>query len=201
MSRIHQNHARRDARGFTIVEMVVAISLAAVATAVIFTIFVSTQSMYYDTRTMMETQSDSRIVFGLMSQEIRSAGSDVRNVGVQRLVYAADDTLRIQSDINGDGVLNSVDEPAEDVTYLYDGVEETLVRRTGSGDMLLMSDVVGMQLRYMAANGTNLGPLPLDTAQRARVRAIGITVDFRMDDNAVRRWDTTVAIRNERILP
>jgi prepilin-type N-terminal cleavage/methylation domain-containing protein len=197
----HSPRVRPPVDGFTLVELLVAIGLTAVATTVVFTVFISTQGMYYDTRTMTANQSESRVVLGMLSQEIRSAGSDALNRGVQRIAFAADDTLRIQSDLNGDGVLNSVDEPAEDVTYYYDPADETLVRRTGAGDIPMMTDVAAFRFRYLAADGTSLGPLPLEGDLRRRVRAVGIELDFRLAGDAVRRWETTVAIRNERLSP
>ena len=187
----------QDQRGLTIVELVVAMSLAAVATAVLFSVFASTQGMYYDTRTIMENQSDTRIVMGMLSTDIRSAGSDIQQIGVQRLATCAADTVRIQSDLDANGVLDASVEPAEDVTYFYDSGSESMMRSTGTGTITLMEGVLAFTLSYIDVAGNDLGPLPLDGPARQRVRAIEIAMTVEVEGDATRDWSTTVAIRNE----
>ena len=187
-----------DNRGFTIIEVMVGIGLAAVAAAVIFSIFVSTQESYYDNRQLVESQSEPRLVMSLMTQELRSAGSDVNDIGVQRLMSANADTIRVQSDLNSDGVISS-DEPAEDVAYYYNSGNKTLVRDTGNGSPVeIMSGLESFQLEYLDGTGAVLSPLPLDAAGRNSVRAVRLTMGVDIDgEGSIRYKSTVVAMRND----
>jgi len=187
-------------RGFTLVEMMIALALAGVAATVVFSIFVSTQSMYYDTRNQMEAQADSRVVLGMMSQEIRSAGSDVTSIGVERLVTCAGDTVRVQSDLDSDGVIEGAAEPSEDVTWFYNASAQTLVRSTAAGQMDVMGDISFFGLNFLDAQGLDLGPLPLDPATRRQVRAVEVFMTVDVDDGVQRNWNTTIALRNDAVL-
>lgn len=184
--------------GFTIAELLVGMTLAAIAGVVLFNVFVSTQGAYYESRDITSNQAELRIVMGMMTQEIRSAGSDAQDLGVNRLGLADGGQFTVQSDLNGDGAINAVNEPAEQVTYLYDQDAETLTRRTGAGDVVILDNVTAFQVTYLDAAGDALGPLPLDQGNRELVRAIAVTITVDPDNDDVERtWSTTVAIRND----
>ena len=185
-----------DHRGVTLVEMMVALSLAAVAALVTYTVFVSTQGSFVDTREVTEQQQDARVVMNILTQEIRAAGSDGLGIGIERLALCQTDTLRIQSDLDGDGVLDA-GEPAEDVLWFHDPANEAVVRRTASGDMVVLRDVVDFDFAYLDATGAPLANVPLPLEDRSRVRAVLIDLDVRITRNAERNWSTTVALRND----
>ncbi len=193
-----RNSLLNDRTGFTIIEVMVGVGLAAVAAAVIFSIFISTQESYYDNRRLVETQSEPRLVMSLMTQELRSAGSDVNDIGVQRLMAAGADTVRVQSDLNSDGFISS-DEPAEDVAYYYNPSNKSLVRDTGNGSPVeIMSELDTFQLEYLDGDGNTLSPLPLDGAGRNSVRAIRLTMGVDIDgEGSIRYKSTVVALRND----
>lgn len=197
---IRHHTARTDRRGFTMAEVLIAIALAGVAGTVIFSVFFSTQGMYYDTREMMNAQSDTRITLGMMSQEIRSAGSDVNDIGVERLVICAGDTLRVQSDLDLDGTIEGASEPSEDVTWYYDHANDALVRETASGTMNVMEGVTFFGLNFLDQDGAEINPLPLSSADRRRVRAVEIFMTVEVEDGATRNWNTTIALRNDPVI-
>ena len=202
MFAIHKpiSKTRGDRRGFTIVEMLIGIALAGVAATVVFSIFVSTQGMYYDTREIMDAQSDSRITLGMMAQEIRSAGSDANGAAVERLMVCAADTIRMQSDLDSDGIIEGAVEPAEDVTWYYDAGAEELIRNTLNGPITVMGDVAFFGVNYLDGTGTEIEPLPLSSADRNRVRAIEIFMKVRVEEGAYRWWNSTIALRNDPVL-
>jgi prepilin-type N-terminal cleavage/methylation domain-containing protein len=196
--RMHRQLSSR--RGFTMVEMMIGLALAGVAATVLFSLFVSTQGMYYDTRNQMEAQADTRVVLGMMSQEIRSCGSDVTTIPLERMVVCAGDTLRVQSDLDSDGVLEGAVEPSEDVTWYYNASNESLVRSTAAGQMEVMTNVSFFGLNFLDAQGNELGPLPLDGANRRLVRAVEIFMTVDVEDGVQRNWNTTIALRNDATL-
>jgi len=184
--------------GFTIAELLVGMTLAAIAGVVLFNVFVSTQGAYYESRDITSNQSELRIVMGMMTQEIRSAGSDAQELGVNRLGEASAARFTVQSDLNADGAIDAFNEPAEQVTYSFDADNETLTRSTAAGDVVLLDNVTAFQATYLDVNGDALGPLPLTQAQREQVRAVGISITVEPDNDEIERnWTATVAIRND----
>jgi prepilin-type N-terminal cleavage/methylation domain-containing protein len=186
-----------DERGLTLMELMIALALTAIASAVVDTIFVSTQGNFASTRGVTERQQDARVVIGLISQDVRSAGSDVLGIGIERMAIAAADTLRIQSDLDGNGVIDALTEPAEDVTWFFDAGSGNLVRRTAAGDAAILRNVTDFRLRYLDAAGAPLAALPLVAGDRARVRAVTLDLSLRIDRNTERTWVNTVALRND----
>ena len=192
------NRLLREQRGFSAAELLVAMALSAVAAIVIYSVFFSTRSSYFDTRDVAETQSDSRNVLSLLAQDIRSAGS---NPGlpapVQRLPLASGIAVRIQNDADGSGFINAVGEPAEDVTWSFDGDAETVVRTTPEGAATLLTNVTDLQFIYLDVSGNPLGPLPLTPEDRNLVRAVNVLLTVRILDDATRTWNTVLALRND----
>lgn len=186
-----------DERGLTLMELMIALTLTAIASAVVYTIFVSTQGNFASTRGVTERQQDARVVIGLISQDVRSAGSDVLGIGIERMAIAAADTVRIQSDLDGNGVIDALTEPAEDVTWFFDAGSGNVVRRTAAGDAAILRNVTDFRLRYLDAAGAPLAALPLVPEDRARVRAVTLDLSLRIDRNTERTWVNTVALRND----
>lgn len=187
----------RDARGMTVMELMVAFSLASVAAAVVYTVFISTQGSFVAARNETEHEQDVRVVLGILTQDIRSAGSDVSGIGIDRFALAQPDTMRVLSDIDGDGVLSAVAEPSEDVMWFYDAGSESVMRRTGGGDAALLRDVTEFSFRYLDGTGNPIAALPLSVADRARVRAVAVDLRLRLTRTTERSWTTTVALRND----
>jgi len=184
-------------RGMTIMEIVLGMGLAAVAGAVIFSVFLSTQNAYYDSRDMSASQSELRLVSGMISSELRSAGSDARNIGFDGIIAAFPSAIQFSSDLNGDGIIDSVNEPAEQITYVWDDINQNLLRATGAGAFTVMSRVLDFSCHYFTAAGAELLPVPLDDANRARVRRIRLDFTVTGADGIDRTWSSNVSLRND----
>jgi hypothetical protein len=181
----------------TIMEIVLGMGLAAVAGAVIFSVFLSTQNAYYDSRDMSASQSELRLVSGMISSELRSAGSDARNIGFDGIIAAFPSAIQFSSDLNGDGIIDSVNEPAEQITYVWDDINQNLLRATGAGAFTVMSRVLDFSCHYFTAAGAELLPVPLDDANRARVRRIRLDFTVTGADGIDRTWSSNVSLRND----
>ncbi|RKZ08363.1 hypothetical protein DRQ53_02800 [bacterium] len=188
----------RGQRGFTAIELLVSVVLSAVVGIIIFSVFFSSRDSYVDTRNVAITQSDSRNLMSLLAQDLRSAGSNPRRVGtVQRLPVANGFVVRIQSDSDGNGMVNAAGEPAEDVTWAFDAVAESITRTTPEGTTTLLTNVTALQFVYLDAGGNVLGPLPLTPEDRDLVRAVDVALSVRILDDATRTWNTVLALRND----
>lgn len=187
-------------RGMTLMELLVGLSLSVVAGAVVYTVFVSTQGSFSDTRDMTSVQSDARVVLGMLTREIRGAGSDPNNVDsivIEPFAICHDDSVRLQSDFDGNGILDADAEPPEDVTWYLDAGASTLVRRTPNGELPVLLDVSGFEIEYLDTAGNALTSLPLDAKSRLLVRALRVNLSVRLSDASERTWTSTVALRND----
>lgn len=186
--------------GMTLIELMVGFSLAGVAAIVVYTVFVSTQGAYHDTKDITEVQGDARVVLGMIAQEIRAAGSDPNNddgLFPEPLAQCDEDTLRMQADFDGNGTFDALAEPPEDVIWFHDAGNETIVRRTPSGDMPILRNVTAMAFQYLDDQGNALDTFPLDLETRRRVRAVRVEIQVRITRDFDRTWETVAALRND----
>lgn len=186
--------------GFTLVEMMVGLTLGAIGAAVLFSIFMGTQSTYIDTKEEAFEGGDTRAAIGMMAQEVRSAGSNPGNIPFQRLATATSDSMRIISDLDGDGVIEANVEPSEDVVYFYDSGSGTLQRDPGTGAVVLISQLESMAFEYFDNQGNQLGNGgPLTATQRGAVRAVRFDVNLEGPHEGAYpiHLETVATMRNE----
>lgn len=185
-----------DDRGFTLAEMAVALVLAGVAAAVVFSVFFNTQTSYTDTVDYVEMQADARVAMSLMAQDIRGAGASPTELPFERIATATSDTIRVQSDLNGNGMIDVGTEPPEDVTWFWDQGEETLVRRTATGEFPIARGVTFFGMNFLDPAGDELDFFPLNRQDRADVAAVQLFVTVRIAENANRNRNVTILLRN-----
>ena len=181
--------------GFTLIEVMLTTLILGVVLAVITGVFFSSNDLYGRTTRRANMQMNARLGLGVMTREIRQAGCDPVGLGVPSVVYAAADTLRIQSDLDGDGTLQTI-EPSEDVTYFYDSQAQILYRDPGSGPQVLVLNVRNMSIVYRDLNDNVLTPLPLSPEQTARIRSVTISLTAHGQKSEEFNLTTRVALRN-----
>ena len=111
------------------------------------------------------------------------------------IIRAAADTLRLTADIDGDGVIETV-EPSEDVTYFYDPAQQAIFRDPGSGPQIIVPNVSNLTIVYLDAANQPLGPLPLPPALTNRVHSIQLQMATDTDDAGEVVLTTTITLRN-----
>lgn len=72
---------KTDNRGFTIVELMVAIGIGAIVLAAVMTSFLSQHRSYLAQDDVVELQQNGRIAFDMLTRDIRGAGYDPNNLG------------------------------------------------------------------------------------------------------------------------
>lgn len=196
-ARLRSGGARRrrriDRRGMTLVEMMVAISIFAVAMAVVFTFLVNSRRTYSDVSERVEYQQSLRSVISLMSREIRTAGCDPVDSGFERFAVADATRLQCRMDLDGNGAI-TVAEPAENVLYQWAGGQ--LMRDNGGGAQVLLRNVTNLGFRYFDASGAALGPMPLGMAERSQIRWVEIVLAGLSDRDEPVTYTTRVLVRN-----
>jgi type IV pilus assembly protein PilW len=183
-------------KGFTLIEVLVAMAIAGVAMAGIYSAYSSQQRSYIVQEQVAGMQQSLRAAFDLMEREIRMAGFDpYRNsgagiiaAGVNNISFAfvADDD---SYDNDGDG---DTDESGELKTIRYslydsggDG-DNDLGRKVGAGNNKPVAENIdALNFVYLRKDGT-------PTANVSEMRSIQITVVARSDKVDSRYTDTAV---------
>ena len=183
--------------GMTLIELLVGIAILAVVVATLTTILISSTHQGSQTSRRADVQGGCRQAISLMATEIRQAGADpsIPPVGVVGIVSADSASVHIRADLNGDGVIQTV-EPSEDVTYSYDPVQHTVKRDPGTGPVAILSNVTAMNLTYYDNTNTQILPQPLSATDAARVTTIRISLTASEGDSSPITLNTTVNLRN-----
>lgn len=188
----------RESAGFTLVELLVTLTIMATVVGVLSSILVSSNRTQRKTTRRAEIQAASRQALSLLTTELRQAGADpsVTPVGIVGIVAADSHSVRVRADVNADGAIQTA-EPSEDVTFTYDAAAQTLLRNPGSGAVTALERVIDMRFSYFDAADQPLSVLPLSATDRALVRSIGVNLTCEDRDSHPFTHSTRVALRNQ----
>ena len=179
----------KNQNGFTLIEILIALAIAGVVMAGVYSAYYSQQKSYVTQEQVVAMQQNLRAAMYYMEREIRMAGCDpTENAGAE-IKTADTDTIRFTLDITGgesDGKDNdndgSVDE--EDEKRFSDGfcddtnedITYSLADNDGDGDNdlemnnnLIAENIDALDFVYLDANGAT-------TATLANIRSVQITL-------------------------
>ena len=185
----------RNNQGLTLVEVMMTLLIFATVLAVINNVFFTTQNLYSSTSQRANMQMNARTGMGVMMTEIRAAGCDPTEMGLVAIVRATQDTVRVRSDLNGDGAITTA-EPSEDVMYFYNPGNETVYRNSGAGAAAMIPNVSSMNFAYFDENNQPLTPLPLSAARAALVRSVEISITSETPKGGELNTSTRIGLRN-----
>lgn len=193
----HPGNRLDSNRGMTLVELLITTAILGIVLLVVTGIMLSSSRLETRTVRRATVQAASRQALALMTTELRQAGADPGNppAGVVGIVSADSNQVRVRADLNGDGAIQTA-EPSEDVTYSYNDTTNSISRNPGSGPTALISNVTDMRLSYFDAANQPITPLPLSTANAARVTAIGLTITSESRDSHPITLTTRITLRN-----
>jgi Tfp pilus assembly protein PilW len=159
--------------GFGLPEVLVATSVGLMAVAG-FVAFNHFQLHAIENQvTQLNVQTYERSVLDLFTREVRRASGDPTCAkNVTGVVAASSSSLEVQSDLNGNGTIDSNNN--EDVTYRYNSSTGTFQRTAnGSSESLLSGVGLSTAFHYYDSSGTELTGDPwLTQAQRNGVRRV-----------------------------
>jgi hypothetical protein len=139
---------------------------------------------------------NARSGLGVMVTEIRAAGCDPTEAGIAGVVRATQDTLHFQSDISGDGAIQTT-EPSEDVLYFYDVDAQAVFRDPGTGAQLMVPNVTAFLFTYFDENNNAIGGGgPLSSAQAAMIRSIAVSITTKTNQGGEMDASTRIGMRN-----
>jgi type IV pilus assembly protein PilW len=187
----------RTSAGFTLVELLVSLTIFSVVAGILTTVLVSANRTHRQTTHRADIQAASRQALSLLTGELAQAGADPRipPAGIVGIVVADSTSVRMRADLNADGTIQTT-EPSEDVTYTYNAGTGTLFRNPGSGAAAVLRNVTAVRFTYFDAANQPLSTLPLSASDRALVRSIGITLTSEERDSHPFTHTTRITLRN-----
>ena len=175
----------QDKPGFTLVELLVALTIMSIVSVAIYTMFALSKKSYTTQNVSADVQQTVRSAMELMVQDIRQAGLDPtnsNNFGIQeatalRLHFTSDSIDAGTGDFNG--VVDNTN--SESITYEFnaDRIDQILYKGTGAENtQTLIDNVQNLSFTYFDADGIDLGnPVPNDQLDDIRAIQISLTVE------------------------
>jgi type IV pilus assembly protein PilW len=195
-------HPNKRERGFSLIEILVALVISAIVMTAVYTTFASQQRAYIAQDQIAEMHQNLRAALYLMQREIRLAGHDPRGVAGAQIVEAGANRIHITMDIRGDAFGSDADgdvgDPDEDITYSLfdcngDGISDlrradpTLVPANAGApvEQMLAENIDALDFVYLDKDG-------VPTATTAEIRSVQITLVARVSRKDRSFSDTTV---------
>jgi len=169
MGKQHKKQSANLQHGFTLVELLVAMAMAVIVMAALYSTFKSQQDSYVNQEVVAEMQQNLRAALYMMARDIRIAGYDPTELADAGIVSAGPHSINFTFDINdgidndADGTVDEIDEPIindgdvndanENITYSLDTTDADnprLVRNAGGGDQPVADyiDAVGFAYAF-----------------------------------------------------
>jgi prepilin-type N-terminal cleavage/methylation domain-containing protein len=187
--------ARRD-DGYTLVELLVAMSLFLVLSAVVFSAVITMSKALDRERVTSDITAEARVALERMARELRQANN---------LDSAQPNSMRVFVDFDGDGVNSGTLDDPEIVTYAYDASTHS-IKMTGqdaSGNTidaaLLAGQVKSLTFTYSSSNwakdANHDGTVTLAEAGADGVDRVDMSLVVEQDDHD-EVFKTQVTLRN-----
>jgi type IV pilus assembly protein PilW len=163
-----------DDRGFTLIEMMMAVAVSGLALIGIYTV-VNTQSQAYNAQNqVVDMQGNARTAIGLLSRDLRMAGySPMQGVTINGITYDPANLL-IQADLNGNGVAT---DPGEYIVYSYNANTLQVSRIVNSVGRNVFPNVQAFTVSYFDSTGT-----PTTTSANIRQVSVALTARTALPD-------------------
>lgn len=186
---------RSSRAGFTLIEMMVSMTLLVLVMGSVFGVMARSQREYAEQREVVRAQETLQGIEVLMTRVLRSGRADPRRLGIGLLDpdpfgTGGFDAIQVVSDLNGDGLTTGA---MEDVEVRLSSDTLWMRWQTGAAEQPIAHEVEELAFQYYALNGTEL-ITPLTAAAAARVK---VTVAVRRPDmGGLLRRESWIQIRN-----
>ena len=159
-------------KGFTLIEILVALALSGIVLTAIYTAYQSQHKTYIAQEAVAEMQQNLRAGMYLLTQEIRMAGYDPRGTTDAGIVAGDfdDDEIRFKKDSDSDGTID--DASGEDVAYsLYSsgGIQKLGRKYPASNNMPVAINIDALDFVYLDEDNNT-------TATASEIRSVQITI-------------------------
>jgi prepilin-type N-terminal cleavage/methylation domain-containing protein len=180
---------KNNLRGFTLVEMVLALAISTIVLAAVYSVFTIANKNFTTQNVAANVQQNLRSAIRLMARDIRHAGLDPSDSDNFGITYASQSKIRFTMDsISGSGDFNGIVDEAnwEEITYDFQGnqVMQTLyetVTTSTADTAALISNITNLNFAYFDADNTDLidsglSPPRVPDDKLAEIRTVEIEV-------------------------
>ena len=149
--------------GFSLLELVVGLAVAAIALTAVTSVFTTLARSYTTQTASADLQQAARASLDYMAQNIRMAGLNPGRVADVGILAADATSLEFNLDRNLNGILETTDE--EHMRFSFDAAnrevdEELYVGSKSESKGPLVGDVANLTFNYFDRNGDPLGTAP-----------------------------------------
>jgi type IV pilus assembly protein PilW len=159
-------------RGFTLVELLIAMAIALVVIASLSSAFISQRKTFNAQEQISEMIQSARAATDMIAAEVRMVGYDPLGVGIVGIPSYSTSQLQIQADLDSNGDSSGAH---EDITFTYDGTNMQIDRNTGGGAQPLAENIQLLTFEYYNDTGST-------ATTAADIREIKITVTSQTAD-------------------
>jgi len=146
-----QRYRKGQEAGFTLMELLVAVTLSLIAMAAIYSAYVTQQRAYETTQAVTAIQQNLRAGMYFLEKDLRMAGYDPEDTGAFGFTNMGDHTFKYTWDADEDGHL---DASTEYVAYKFESPEPTLERDRGDGSFNdIASDLTNVTFYFYDSSG------------------------------------------------
>jgi len=175
-------HIKSNKKGFTLVELLVAMAISGIVAGAIFTAFLSQQKSYLVQDQVAEMQQNIRAAMDIMVREIRMAGFDPYGDSGAGVIKAEGETFTFTLSAEDDGYDNNSDNTTDEkgeletIQYdLYDAYSDgdnDIGRQVGAKKRAVAENIEEIEFYYTLADGNNANA----TTNYSEIRSVQIAI-------------------------
>ena len=163
-----QHSIQNKENGFTLVELLIAITIGLIVLGVLVSTFIIQRKTYDVQEQLTEMVQNARAAMDIITREALMAGFNPSGAAFNGIPYSAGQ-LQISADLNGNGVTTDTN---ENIVYTFDGANLEIDRDTGGGAQTLAKNIQAFSFSYLDGGGN-------PTIITANVRQIQIAITAR----------------------
>lgn len=160
--------------GFSLIELIIAMTVTLVLMTAACTLLAQALGIRTRENRRSDALADAQRALNIMSREIANSGFGLTDNGIVAADSAVS-TIRVRANLNGDA---AVDDPDEDVTYVYQATPLAIVRydRNAGTATSLASAIDSLTITYFDNAGAVIANNPLTAANTPNVTRVRIAL-------------------------
>ena len=155
--------------GFTMMELLVAMTIAMVILAGVTKTFILQAKTYNAQQQINEMEENARGVLDVVTRDLKMAGYNPNGATFNGITYNTTQLL-IQADLDASGGISTSSTANEQIAYAYDGTNKQITRTVGVGSASVLADnITAFSFSYLDSGGAA-------TTISANIRQVAISI-------------------------